>query len=61
MTLSNAGSWPAYSTSRNRFEVDGKIVEVQLDWRAIKRLAQEAAHNKTGRVIRGPLTVKVVL
>ena len=57
--ISNAGAWPRRIQSM-RFEQNGHIVEVRLDWNHVQGLAQQALNNKTQQATSGPVQVRVV-
>lgn len=46
--------------SRTRFDFDGQVIEVVVDWRRVLRLTREALASKSGQAKAGPVTVKVV-
>ena len=58
-TISNAGSMPS-GTSRTRFMVNGRMVEVALNWDYIRDLAAQAITNKTQRSKMGPVLLRVI-
>lgn len=42
------------------FRVSGELVTVRIAWPSIRRLAVDAAANKSGRRKSGPVTVRIV-
>lgn len=57
--IPNAGGWPRVQ-SKVRFEVDGRIVEVTVDWPAIRRQAVRTLGNKTRTSRAGPVWIREV-
>lgn len=59
MDSPNAGVWPS-TKGRIRFAVDGRIVEVTIDWPAIRRQAVRTLGNKTRTSRAGPVWIREV-
>jgi hypothetical protein len=51
--------WPS-GKQPLRFNLEGLVVEVVVDWDYVHDIARQALHNKTGRSHMGPVAARVV-
>lgn len=57
--LSNVREMPT-GVTRSRILINGKMIEISLDWSHVRLLALNASRNKSGKSQAGPVRARLV-